>query len=263
MQIHGTPLLPPSWPQSRGVPRIFLLHKGPNDWGGAADLSQIIENLPRNAIAADIGTGSGQMPLHVGGLRPDLHWNLVSATSLNPSIAEQLLERGSNLYYCLVPEDLKILEDNYSKCHLIMDTYGAVTYDNNPDLVLLLYALLLAPGGTASMVVSTTNDQTPTHVFTHDETLQQINDFLKEKVGVSLKWASKHIASQAKPGTYCTDFVFRMVADATKEQKAINPKELFAELSQQLRETIGTPHITEAPWYSSSDFHIVAKQYYK
>jgi hypothetical protein len=262
-QIYGVPLPGQNWPQSRGVPRIFFLHKGSKEWGESLDLSKIIDNLPHGAVVVDIGTGSGQMPLHVGGIRSDLHWVLVSATSLDPVIEKQMIDRGSSLYYCFVPHDLKLLKDHYQDCSLVLDTYGAATYDDNPDLVLLFYALLLSPGGTASIVVSTTNDQTPTHVFTFDETLQQIGNFLKENIGVTLKWCSKKIASQAKPGTYCTDFLFRLVAEDVKKEKALNPIELFSILSKKLREIIGNPHVTENPWYSSGEFKIVAKRYYK
>lgn len=262
--IYGTALPAKEWPQSRGVPRILHLHKGPKEWGDRADLSKIIiEELPHGAVAVDVGTGSGKVPQHFGSIRPDLNWALVSATALDPFIQKQMMERGSSLYHCFVPEDLKLLNDHYGRCSLILDTYGAVTYDNNPDRVLLLFALLLAPGGTASMMVSTTKEEIPTHVFTTDETLQQIADFLKEKMGVTLEWSAKKIESQAKPGTYCTDFLFRMTASHAPKESTNDPLELFSKLSADLRKIIGNPHVVDSPWYSVSGFEIVAKQYFK
>lgn len=260
--VYGSPLPSQGWPQSRGIPRILNLHKGPKEWGDRADLSKIIADLPYGAWAADIGTGSGKVPQHIGSIRSDLHWALVSATELDPPLLSDMIDRGSSIYYCFVPADLQLLKDHYNEISLLLETYGAVTYDNNPDLVLLLYALLLAQGGTASIMLSTTNDKEPTHVFTHDETLRKLADFLNDRLGVNLEWCTKKIDSQAKPGTFCTDFIFRMTAYKAKE-KTVNPLELFSELSIALREVIGIPQIKEKPWYSSGGFQIVAKEYIK
>ena len=118
------------------------------------------------------------------------------------------------------------------KVALVCEAYGASTYaagESNPIEASIFAGLLLAPGATAKLIVSSIpeeeEEQSPLGFASQR---QRLVDFFKEHLGLEMTISRTYISSRLKPGTHCVDYhvEIKRNVDAIVTEKSL--EELFA-----------------------------------
>ncbi|MGE4574724.1 MULTISPECIES: hypothetical protein [Parachlamydia] len=258
VKVYGTGEEVVDWPQSRKIDRILYLHTPEGE-----KQSSLLDDLKPKSCVIDMGAGRGMFLLDLKNLQKDLSVIGVGVTKLDQRIINDNLTDNDSIYYGYVPEITELLRNHYQSVDLIMETYGPLTYAENPLHVLIFIGLLLNENGSYSCMSSTTSEL-PKHVFSTNETVAKIADFFEENMGIKLEFSQKEIDSEAYPGKRCTDFQFRMkpIKDNPiwKKLGENTPDTIWDRLKNEADQKFGEPQ-KEAAWYSAGGFSISAKKY--
>lgn len=111
----------------------------------------------------DLGCGKGRLAKQFKELRPDINFVGLSAHEISSST--DYSESMDRVYYGKIPEDTRLLKDYKGRADVVIDTYGPMSFADNPVHV-LIYALLLLNGtGIFSSITSETRKDQSQSVF--------------------------------------------------------------------------------------------------
>ena len=120
------------------------------------------------------------------------------------------------------------------KVAMVVEVYGAVTYANNPIHAALFAGLLLAPNGTAKIIMSSIpkeeNEQSPLGFASERKCLIE---FFKA-IGLELTISRTYIKSRVIPGSYCVDYLLEIKRDLFAKVTDMTLDELFALANEQI-----------------------------
>lgn len=192
----GFPLPRGNWPQGRGLQRYKVLHQ--------PRLEQSFEKRSEEALVVDMGMGDGNA---LAELKREDNW--LVGFSLHEAVRENLA-KIDGVVMSPVPHGagaqtaFEVLKE---RAGLVIDTYGPATYANNPVHAIIFEAMLLAPGGKGTLVIS--------EIFDGDDeaspigfarTRRRLKAFLKESLDIEVIITRTSIQSEVDASRRCLDF---------------------------------------------------------
>lgn len=153
----------------------------------------------------DVGCGKGQTAMEFKMMRPNVFVIAAGAHDLD----DECIKKVNSVYYGCIPDYKQLLTDQVGRAALVMDTYGAVTYHDNPGKALIYETMLLGAGGHYLSVSSTTRDGICESVFGSENNQAAIKTFFLKYFGAHVEMIPTVIESQVNKGTYVTDLLTR------------------------------------------------------
>lgn len=250
-----------AWPHDRGMDEYGTLHFVQTeatlaDKDHAEKYRHDFTDLPPKAKVLETGPGAGKFGRQLREERPDIYLIGVAVTPLN----EAYINAFDELYYALWPNGNidKLVNEHRGTITQFVDTFAAVTYDDNPLEAVILAALMLAPGGSYSAIVSGKMgfyDESPLGYAYHR---QEIVAFFKKNfnIDISFKWTA--VESKVTPGKICYDLVvnFHLPLTAIPIQGSVQH---WFDLAKQ--EVGNVTRIKSGDFGSYTNFNIAGRSY--
>lgn len=250
----------PLWPNRRGIDEIGELHEV--NTKATLQFCPNIKNweqtIEENAVVVDWGCGEGEFVQQLSKKRPDLRFIGVSMHD----VRKDVMEGGvfSHIYYGQMPKELTFLEHWKGRVSAMIDTYGPMSWMDNPVDGLIYAALCLKAGGVFSSITSETNKEKSQSVFGGEANWGKIKKFMAEHLKVDLVIIPSKIKSQVFQATIQRDYIVKMHKTESVHYSASE----FTELCVKAAKEIGTP-VQGAVWWApetkDGDLAIRAKQW--
>lgn len=263
-KVCGTSLGPqPDWPCNRTFEEVDQLH----EWNSEQSLRYCIANTGSllNSIhpgktLADLGCGDGTFAAMFKEGKPSIQ--VIAAGTHD--LKRDNIEKIDRVYYGYIPQQTQLLDDFAGQCELVTETYGPLTYYDNPAQVLAYALYLLEPEGTYSCITSTTKSDEPRSVFGTREQYDVVRRFFIDKFGSNVSLIDTKIKSRVKKldngeQAIVDDFLLRL---RFKGHNYVGVGD-YERLCQDIEDELGEPVIDrEHAWFSADrNFTITPKVY--
>lgn len=246
----------PEWPNNRDKETIYTLHEFNDEdtlqW--CPNIARLTDLMPQHAKVVDLGCGRGRLAKELKQERDDITYIGVSAHDIDPANLE-VMDRA---YLGKIPENLELLKDYKGRIDLVVDTYGPMSFADNPVHVLIYAVLLLNGTGTFTSITSESGKERTQSVLGTPETWKKIKDFFKEFFLVDVAIIPTKIKSQVFQSRIIKDYIVRCRRTSTAPLYTSND---YAKLCQLADQKIGIP-LQEDAWYApTKDFAIRQKKW--
>ena len=244
-KIYGHSLGPqPHWPNKRGIAEIGELHEvnTGNTLEFCPNVKHWDEVLDHKSTVVDWGCGEGAFASELKKKRPDITLVGVSMHDVRPDIIKDKV--FSKLYYGQMPKDLQFLDHWKGRVNAMVDTYGPMTWMDNPVEGLIYAALCLKKDGIFSSITSETRKDQSQSIFGNEKTWAKIKDFMRDHLKVNLVICPSKIKSQVFQGTIQRDYLVQMHKFDSVHYSSAD----FAALCAKAAKAIGTPKQGKVWW---------------
>ncbi len=253
----------PKWPNNRSAQFVWTLHE-PNtkefllsDYPNKQKLTELIQD---RGIVLDSGCGLGRLAAEFKRAKPQATIIGLSAHDLIPEYAEKI----DRIYYGCIPERRELLIDYTGRISLIIDTFGPMSFSDNPVHVLIYNALLLKEGGSFFCISSTTTQKEDDG---KDEPLESksvlgatrniiaVKKFFDKYFGVDLNIMSTIVKSNVTQNAFYTDHIIRFRSIGHSYTS-----DAYDTLCQEADKVIGVPEQGKI-WYKPNPPDQLGPQY--
>lgn len=253
--------MPPkmSWPNYRGFFKVCELHARNNriSLDTQPNLLPLLNELPENPVVVDLGMGNGRFLTELAG-RLSKQCKLYGVSATPEEVNKRLCRYAGIEVICGKlnndPAVIDLLGRLQGSVDKVFDTYGPVTYSNNPLHSLIYAAILLKEGGKFSAMTSTEGDMLST-VFGDKRTRQKITTFFKEFLDIDIKFEFSSINSVIAPGK-----MEDLLVTFTKGEKELKAED-YLKLCRDADRLVGSACVSKASWFSFKDFRIAMRDY--
>ncbi len=249
-KVYGNSFGPqPLWPNKRGIEEIGELHEVNTD--ESLKFSPNIKNwdeiLEQNATVVDWGCGEGVFASELKAKRPDI--SLVGVSMHD--VGTEALAKGvfSSVYYGEMPKSLTFLEHWKGRITAMVDTYGPMSWMDNPVEGLIYAALCLKKDGVFSSITSETRKDRSQSVFGDEPQWARIKKFMRDHLKTHLVICPSKIKSQVFQGTIQRDYIVKLHKFDTVHYSASE----FQDLCLKAAKELGTPKQGEIWWKPNQD----------
>ncbi len=263
MKVYGKSLGPqPGWPSTRtlipfekGPKNTSQYHEFNNNWllnlrfpneGG-------LQNFVRSGgTLIDVGCGAGYTAAALKEGLPNVKVIGIGAHDLDPRAAQKVDE----VWYEYFPQPDGALTAYTGRADAVIETYGAVTYSENPVHALIAELLLLGPNSTYSCITSTTGQDPCLSVFGGQKNLDRVKSFFIKHFHVNLSFVPTKIESLVTPGKVFTDLLVRC-----RFASHTYTREDFETLCTLADEEIGIPTLGKV-WYKADGSFAIQEKHW-